>query len=229
MRTKTLIIAAAALAAGMLTSSAQTYSQNIVGYVNQTIQPGYNMYVIPFSVTSSNNAEQIFPSLQGGDTIAAWDPVGQGYIFYIYAGPASWFDGITGNPVNAPLLPCATGIFYNNGQGVLETNTYTGTVVLSQSTSLLNGYNMVGSAPPIAVADIEDANMNLPLQGGDTVATWDPIGQGFVFYIYAGPGSWFDGITGNPVSAPSVSVGEGIFYNNGQGVTESWTQTVTVP
>ena len=37
MRTKTLLIAAAALAAGILSSSAQTYSQNIVGYVNQVL------------------------------------------------------------------------------------------------------------------------------------------------------------------------------------------------
>ncbi len=37
MRTKTLLIASAALAAGILTSSAQTYSQNIVGYVSQSL------------------------------------------------------------------------------------------------------------------------------------------------------------------------------------------------
>ena len=37
MRTKTLLIAAAALAVGILASSAQTYSQNVVGYVNVTL------------------------------------------------------------------------------------------------------------------------------------------------------------------------------------------------
>jgi len=229
MRTKTLLIAAAALAAGILTSSAQTYSQNIVGYVNQTIQPGYNMFVIPLSVTSSNNAEQLFSSLQGGDYIATWDPVQQGYNFFLYEGPGAWYDGLSYNPINAPLLPVGTGIFYNNGQGALETNTYAGTVVLSQSVSLQAGYNMVGSAPPIGVSNIEDPNINLPLQGGDYVAVWDPIAQGFSFYLYEGPGAWYDGLSYNPVSAPGLSVGQGIFYNNGQGAVESWSQTVTVP
>ena len=40
MKTKTLLIAAAALAVGVITSSAQVYSANVVGYVNQNIPAG---------------------------------------------------------------------------------------------------------------------------------------------------------------------------------------------
>ncbi len=233
MRTKTLIIAAAALAAGMLTSSAQTYSQNIVGYVNQPILPFYNMFVVPFAVNSSNNAEAVFPALQGGDFLATWDPVGQAYTFSVYNGtPGSWYDGLSYATVNSPLLPVGTGVFYNNGQGVNETNTYTGTVVLSQTVTLYNFYNMVGSAVPIA-ASIEDANIGLipnTMQGGDFVATWDPVAQGYTFSVYNGtPGSWYDGLSYATVPAPNISVGQGFFYNNGQGVNETWTQTVTIP
>lgn len=41
MRTKTLLIAAAALAAATISSQAQVYSQNVVGYVNQSIPAGH--------------------------------------------------------------------------------------------------------------------------------------------------------------------------------------------
>jgi hypothetical protein len=40
MKSKTLLIAAAALVAGVITSEAQVYSANIVGYVNVTLPAG---------------------------------------------------------------------------------------------------------------------------------------------------------------------------------------------
>lgn len=40
MKVKTLLIAAATLAAGVISSQASVYSQNVVGYVNQTIPAG---------------------------------------------------------------------------------------------------------------------------------------------------------------------------------------------
>ena len=44
MRTKTLLLSAAALAAGVVTSmAANTYSVNVVGYINVTVQPGFNI------------------------------------------------------------------------------------------------------------------------------------------------------------------------------------------
>jgi len=216
----------------MLTSSAQTYSQNIVGYVNQTVQPYFNMYVVPFTVNSSNNAEAVFPCLQGGDFIATWNAVQQAYTFSVYTGtPGGWYDGLSYLTVNSPLLPAGTGLFYNNGSGGLETNTYAGTVVLSQTVTLQSYYNMVGSMPPIA-ASVEDPNYGLltALQGGDFVATWDAVQQAYTFSVYTGtPGSWYDGLSYLTVPPPSISVGEGIFYNNGSGGNETWTQTVVVP
>ena len=45
MRTKTLLIAAAALAVGITSSEAQVYSQNVVGYVNMTVPAGHYQIV----------------------------------------------------------------------------------------------------------------------------------------------------------------------------------------
>jgi hypothetical protein len=63
MRTKTLLLTAAAmLAAGIITSQAQpVYSQNIVGYASVAAPGGaYVMMTVPFNVGISNGADEIF-------------------------------------------------------------------------------------------------------------------------------------------------------------------------
>ena len=55
MRTKTLAVCAAVLAAGAVSSMAQSnvYSQNIVGYANIRIAPGNGFYANPFNHPTS--------------------------------------------------------------------------------------------------------------------------------------------------------------------------------
>jgi hypothetical protein len=78
-----------------------------------------------------------------------------------------------------PTLPPGSALFYN--PGVSETNTYTGTVVLSNTNApitLPGGlYTLVGSLPPIAPTSFEDTNLNLPLQSGDGVLLWDSVNR----------------------------------------------------
>src|SRR5260221_9081476 len=132
MRTKTLLMALAALSAGVLYSNAQpVYSANIVGYANNVIPNGYTMLVSPLQASSTNNAEQVLTCLQVGDQLLFWN--GSGYSIKLYGGPGQWFDGVTFNPINAPSLPMGTAFFYQNNQSVAETNTSVGTVVLTNS------------------------------------------------------------------------------------------------
>ena len=57
---KTLLMAAAALAAGIITSQAQpVYSQNIVGYVNQTFVSGYVNVANPLDNGGGNSLTNI--------------------------------------------------------------------------------------------------------------------------------------------------------------------------
>jgi hypothetical protein len=91
MRTKTLLLAAAALAAGLFNSQAQTpvYSQNIVGYVNQPLLTGANLINVPLS-NGGTNADQIgltnsFNS-SGGETIYVQNPTRSGFYGYTYEG-----------------------------------------------------------------------------------------------------------------------------------------------
>jgi hypothetical protein len=211
MRTKTLLIAAAALAAGVMTSQAQVYSQNVVGYVNQTVSLGNNFLVNPL-VGVTNDLEQTL-NLQGGETILVYVP--GGYQVYVYqqgaaAGgyPSDWTDGggvaIPGTVENSgfPFVPdpkVAPGQgFIIQEESSAFTNTWVGSVVLSSTNALTSGNNLIGSILPVA-GDLEtNTTINLPFFGGETILVWGP--GGYYVYVYqqgaaAGgyPSDWTDG------------------------------------
>src|ERR1700744_2623354 len=83
MRTKTLLIAAAALAAGVISSEAQVYSQNIVGYINLPLSPGYTLIGNQLStdLTGTNNtvASVFGTNLLVNTAVLAWEPGIAGY------------------------------------------------------------------------------------------------------------------------------------------------------
>jgi hypothetical protein len=241
MRTKTLLIAAAALAVGVLTSSAQTYSQNIVGYVTMPLRSGggFTMLVNPLTNTTANAETVMGSCLDAGDQISLW--AGHSYNTFTYQGgpngyltpPDDWVDS-NGNNVAAPNLLPGQGYFYATGSGDTETNTFTGSVVLTNST-IMNpggGFTLVGSTPPISVS-VESTNMSLPLDAGDQVSIW--LGNGYATYTYQGgangyltpPNDWVDS-NGNNVAAPVVNVGQGFFYATGSGDSETWIQNLIV-
>src|SRR5438067_2075413 len=136
MRTKTLICAAA-LAAGALTSWAQSnvYSLNVVGYINRVLPGG----ATPVSVVcnplnnANNNITNLFsvgipdgsiiqrwnPTLNGGD----FDPVGYQYS----AAQHKWFDTQNNLP-NGFTLKLGEGIFFISGGNDPVTNTFVGDV-----------------------------------------------------------------------------------------------------
>ncbi len=71
MRTKTLLIAAAALAATVISSEAQVYSANVVGYVNVVLQGGYNLEANPFDDGNGNHLTNLInPSLPASEVIS---------------------------------------------------------------------------------------------------------------------------------------------------------------
>lgn len=222
MSTKSLLLAAAALAAGIFTSHAQTvYSANIVGYVNQSLPSGYSLISNPLqNADGTNGAENVFSgSLQGFDALLIWN--GSGYTAYSYNAPG-WADA-NGNAVSQPTIPPGAAVFYQNNSGATEANTVVGSVVLSNTITLNPGYSFVSSAAP--VADVADSTtFNLPLQGFDALLFWN--GSGYTAYSYNAPG-WADA-NGNTVAAPTIGVGTGFFYQNNSGAAETWTENVVV-
>jgi hypothetical protein len=228
MRTKTLTIAAIALAAGILSSSAQTYSQNIVGYTTANLIGGLNLVCPTVQVTSTNNAEQVFSCLTSGDQLFVWRTDGSGFNLAYFNGPGDWLDGNTYESIDAPLLPLGAAIYYQNNSGNTETNVFVGTVVLGNTNSLIGGLNLVSSTPPIG-AGAESSNFNLPLVSGDQLFIWRTDGSGFDLAYYNGPGDWLDGNTYESIAVPTLAVGAGFYYQNNSGGTLTWKQNVTVP
>jgi hypothetical protein len=210
MKIKTLLIAAGALAAGVISSQAQVYSQNIVGYVNTPIAGSGSLTLIgnPLNGTT-NTVESLMPSLQGGEFIYIWHntaPVGF-YIYQYQAGaqaggnPSDWTDagGVPipnnlGDPngtgytfVNGPIVNPGIGFFVQEFASSI-TNTFVGTVQLSNTNAPTpipgNGsLTMLSSVPPVAGNVETNPAIALPLQGGEFVYLWHntaPVG----YYIY---------------------------------------------
>lgn len=235
MRTKTLLVAAAALAAAITSSQAQTvYSQNIVGYVNQVLpnNPDFTLVANPLQ-GATNNAENVVTCVQPGDSVYVW--TGTAFTVSVYEPgfntPSTiWVDGNSFGDVPSPKLAPGQGFFFQNGQSAPETNTFTGSCILSNTIALPNNpnFSLVASTAPIA-GDIDSTNFNLPVQAGDSVYIWN--GLAFTVSIYE-PGFntpstvWVDGNTFGDVPNPQLTVGQGFFYQNGQGAPESWQQNV---
>jgi hypothetical protein len=211
---KTLLIAAATLAAGVIAAQAQAvYSQNIVGYVN-TVLPGGAMTLISnplLGPNGTNDAEQVLSSLVGGETLLIWN--NHGYYAYIYNGAgvgtglgfaSDWTDpnggtaaavpGDTYDSANQvywtqpPQLPQGVSAFLQN-PGSTITNSFVGTVVLENTNApvVLTGGALTITASTLPIGgNLENTNFNLPFVGGETVLVWN--NHGYYAYIYNGAG-----------------------------------------
>jgi hypothetical protein len=278
MRTKTLLIAAAgALAAAITSSQAQTvYSQNVVGYVNTPLPPGFTLVCNPLNGTT-NAAEAVMPGLTGQENLFIWN--GHGYFVYTYQGAgvgtglgfqSDWTDGSASPPAPPTIAGSQTdtvdGFYWtptpvvNPGQGFFvqnpnasETNTFTGTVVTTNSQPINPGFNMVASAIPVG-GDVETnpaITLTKNFAGQENAFVWN--GHGYFVYTFQGAGvgtglgfqsDWTDG-SASPPAPPTIagsqtdtvdgfywtpalqlSVGQGIFIQN-PNTTEQWTQTIT--
>jgi hypothetical protein len=209
MRTKTLLAAAAMLAAGFATSLAQSnvYSLNVVGYVNRTYDAGFHMIANPLN-TANNAVSNLFPNPPLFTTI------------YKFTGGAfvtpNTFLGAWSDPVQA--LNPGDGAFINIPAGPDYTNTYVGEVLQGSLTNtLIPGFNMVGSKVPQAGT--------LQTQLGLTPGLFDTVYQfSDATHAYLTPNT-FLGAWGN--GEPTIGVAEGFFYNNGNPAND-WVRNFTV-
>ena len=225
MKTKTLLIAAAALAAGIISSQAQSvYSQNVVGYANVATPVGGVNYLlaVPFKVGVSNGANEVFPSLPEFSEILIWNPLSVNYTFAKSdtGSGTGWSDAFDG-PVPVPVLPVGLGFFLKPASGV--TNTIAGSVAINTGTSNVmtlatGGVNyLIGCAVPYAgsVTNGNDSgggpNLNA-LPEFSEMLVWNPNTVSYTF-AKTDTGSatgWSDAFDG-PVAVPSITVGQGFF------------------
>jgi len=237
MKTKTLLIAAAALAAGVMSSQAQVYSQNIVGYVNLPLTNGVLAAVAPtldFDGTGTNNTvSSVFTAPALNDTVFVFN--GSGYDALTYKAQGSghpvvyvtnWFEGVTISS-NYPINP-GVGIFYLPAATETATivgNVLSGTNIVNQYFPTANSIALISSKVPIAGGLTSVLGYNPSL--GDNVFIYD--NGSYNAYTYKAQGSghpvvyvtnWFNGVT---AGEPQIGVGEGFWLQPSSNT--NWVQT----
>jgi hypothetical protein len=206
MRTKTLLVTAAALAAGLVSSFAQSsnvYSVNVVGYYNVTVPGGVSGGRLFYGNQLSNNVNDISIQLTNGPVS---DPDGllntilniwnnnthtyKSYFFYTDADALNafgisagngWYDA-TGTIFHDPMPQGAGGFIVN------PRTTNINILVVGQvpqgpnSLTVAPGYNALAIAPPIATNLLY---VNFPGKSdpdglaNDILNRWDPATQNY--------------------------------------------------
>jgi len=224
MRTKSLIAAAAIVAAGAASSMAQSnvYSLNVVGYVNVVCSNGYTLVTTPLKQADPSISAVLKDNANGG-TIPAGSTV-----FTFNGSFVGNFNDEFGGGWSSPTATLSNGVAYfiQNNSGSPFTVTYVGEVPQGTLTTPLNpGYNLVGSKVP---------------QGGflDDLGVVSTDGD-FVYKFKGGFNGYFKDEFGggwassqpdvDNVKGPNLNVGEGMFYyRSGLNGTPTWVRNFTV-
>ena len=215
MKEKTLLIAAAALAAGVMTSQAQVYSQNIVGYINIPLVAGQQNLIanqLDLDGTGTNNtlASLFGTNLPNNASIQVWN--GAGFVPDAYSTSSGWTT--TSNPtINAALQP-GKGFFIKTKNAI--TVTLVGNVLVGTNNLAVPAGNFV-YAPTVPVAGTLDSTNGFPIANNNTVQVWN--GAGYNPYSYSSSSGW------SP-SDPQLTVGQAVFISVKKST--NWTEVLTV-
>ena len=204
MRTKTLVLAVAALTACALTASAQSnvYSLNIVGYVN-TVFKGASAYTLaanPLVAPTNDLVSLVGTALPNKSQVVVFD--GVNYTTSTKAS-GSWNTNLA--------LPVGVGFFVKNSSATDITNTFVGNVLTgipgTNSASVPLGYSLVGSPLPVGGLLTDTGNNTLNLGGvlanKSQVVIYDNAGAGTYTTATKASGSWNTNLL--------LSVGQGFF------------------
>jgi hypothetical protein len=211
MRTKALFVAAAFGAAGLVSSMAQVYSVNVVGYVNKALLPGFNLISNPLDATS-NAVEDLFPPVDDL-TVYKYDSATGTYLIKSYLGFLSVWDGDDFN-----VAP-GEGVFVRNPQASNLTVTFVGEITAgTKSIGVPQGFSMRSSIIPQEGALVAD--LGWPQADDDTIYMYDAATQSYNIYAYLGFLSMWD------PSEPVIGVGDAFFVNKPAAAT--WTREFVV-
>jgi hypothetical protein len=241
MKTKTLLItAAAALAAGIMSSQAQVYSQNIVGYVNiPETAGGFSLESLPLDAdgTQTNDTfASVFPAPTLGDNVYLFNLNSGQYDLYQYTtknvshvSTTAWF-APSGSIANTNKIYPGQAYFYNAAAN--ETNTYVGSVLSGALTNnfvpAANGFSLVSSLVPIGGG--LTSVLNYQPNVGDNVYLFNVTSGQYDLYQYTTKNvshvpttAWFN--PSGVASEPVINVGQGFWLN--PAATTTWSQTFT--
>jgi hypothetical protein len=225
MRTKKLILTAALVAAGALSSMAQSnvYSLNVVGYVNLTLTNGFQMIgnQLDFDGTGTNNtlATVFGTSLPTLSKVYAYNPSTASFALATYNAAGNIWIGNSA-AANAALQP-GGGVFLQiPAAATAPVVTTVGTVLQGAlSTPYSAGFNVISSQVPVA-GGAGSLGLTNNISTLDSVYQFVPGTQAYGSkHTYAGAGNWIGG-------EPQIGVGESFWYNAKNA--GSWTVTFNV-
>ena len=210
MRTKTLLLTAAVMAAGLGASVAQTvYSVNSVGYVNLNLPAGYSIISNPLNGTN-NSLDTILGAAPIDAVIYKFNNGGFEEANTQFGPGVGWFPGNTLSPGEGAFiyLPAPT------------TLTFVGEVPQGNLTNTVpSNYSMKSSQVP--QAGLLTTTLLFPAAIDDVVYQWDRVAGAYLeATTFFGPGvGWFP-------AEPNLTVGEAVFLYSTAGT--SWTRTFSV-
>ena len=212
MKAKTLLIAAATLAVGAITSQAQVYSQNVVGYINVQLTNGYTMVCNQLDLdgtgTNNNIYSTIGTNLPANTQILCWN--GSTFSSSKLAASGKWS---LNNQVVTNAMNPGRGFFINCpaqtnvtlvGQVIQGTNKY----------PVVAGYQILSPSGPVA-GGIQTVQGYAPSKN-DQVLVWG--GTTYTSHKYSGT-AWSGG-------EPNFSVGQAVFLNASSN--NVWTNVLNI-
>jgi hypothetical protein len=248
MRTKTLLIAtAAALAAGIISSQAQVYSQNIVGYVNNPINTGFSLQATPLDNGAGNSLTNLINNSGGtydGTFVYVWG--GAGYTIYQFDSsmPTGLANATDTSPLPSPSLPPGISWFVNSSASS-NTITYVGTVVaanpqgsqtVGRSTNVISGsqtLSLVASKIPVAGGITSTLQLTNTAGALDGSFVYTPkingsgtfLGYNIVQFDSSMPTGFANSTDTAQAPEPVIPIASGFFFNNQSGGNVNWIQS----
>jgi len=224
MRTKTLLLSAAAVAAGLVSVQAQSnvFSANVVGYVSVVVKGNlaFSLVANPLDDGNGNQLTNVVASLPNKSTVQVWDPAAATFV-----GASKSFGSWN---TNFPIPP-GTGFFASAGGTSDVTNVFVGSIVVpngsSNSVAINSGsglFYLRGGAIPYS-GSLTDAyntasfNLGASLPNKSSVQVWDAAAQTFIGASKSF-GSWNQNI--------QLSPGQGMFINNNSGNPTNWIESL---
>lgn len=216
----------------MATSMAQVYSVNAVGYVNLTLEKGFNLIANQLNRTPDNKLDTL---LQGVPVESQVFKFNNGLYKADIYDSANWLDAETGDPSTTTVNPGEGFYFYNASTASPGqiTVTLVGEVPQGNVGYSLpeNRFHLVSSKVPQAIA-LTPAN-GFPDRLEALYQTYNALTQGYDTSLIndGGPGAggigWQNSETGAPAT-PTPAVGQGFFIYVPAGGPLVWTRTFSV-
>jgi hypothetical protein len=244
MRTKSVILGAALVAAGVASSMAQSnvYSLNVVGYINIPLVPGYNLIAnnLDFDGTGTNNLmTNVLSGITINASVSKFDTNTAAFDVWAYSkSTASWGNVAGTVPYTSATLNPGEAAFIS----VTKTTNFTvvGQVLQGSWTNTYlpggNAYAMVAPVFPLAgpIDSTGNGGLGVPGTNNYSLYLWDVPNQGYDVWSWSKPAQAWGLVAGSTNGqtnvggagqGPVISVGQGFFITT---KLTDWTNTFTV-